>query len=217
MPAMTDDEEEREERQPHVKANIDKLAQMIGANGAVHKAEERAEKARSDLGNLYQKAENDYHGNRKAVKLVRQLVKGTDEAAHDFMRTFLHLAHRFGLFPSEDLVDIANREQPTEAEINKEGQVTAADAGPKTPATNVHELPKRESAIDRHKKRLETGDKPPAPKGPEGDTDFVEAADAVVEDKEAEIARQRAEDAAKFDTPAEIEAREAEQQPDNAA
>lgn len=208
MASMTDEEEERESPQPHVKANIEKIAGLVGPNGQIAKAEERAQKARGELGNIYQKVENDYHGNRKAVKLIRTLVAGTEEAAHDFMRTFMHLAHRFALFPHEDLVDIASREQPSEAEINNEGKTTAAEKGPKKASATVHELPVRESAIERAQKQIATGGKPPAPAGPPGDTDLVEAADAVVDEKQAEIDRQKAEDAAKFDTPAEIEKRE---------
>jgi hypothetical protein len=116
MADLTDEEEERIEPQPHVKANIDKIAELIGKNGKVARAEEKGQKARSDLGNIYQQIEKDFHGNIGAAKLVRRLESGTVDAAYDFMRTFIPLAERFGLIPEDDLVDQAHHAGGTAGE-----------------------------------------------------------------------------------------------------
>lgn len=193
MAGMTNDEEERETPQPHIAADIDKIAPLVAQDGQIHKAEERAQKARSDLGNLYQKIENDFHGNRKAVKLVRSLMAGTTDAAYDFVRTFLRLAARFDLLPADDLVDLAEQaEAGTIAAGLDDSGISSADLAPKS--AKVLDHPARENAIDRAKKALEGGGKP-APDGPPGDTDLVEAGEEVA----AEIEAQRRKDSAAFD------------------
>lgn len=191
MAGLTNDEEERETPQPHIAADIDKIAPLVAQDGQIHKAEERAQKARSDLGNLYQKIENDFHGNRKAVKLVRGLLAGTTDAAYDFTRTFMRLAARFDLLPADDLVDLA--EQVDLPRDDEEKGQSAADVAPKS--AKVVDHPARENAIDRAKKALEGGSGKPAPDGPPGDTDLVEAGEAVA----ADIEEQRRKDSQAFD------------------
>lgn len=152
---LTDEEEERQEPQPHVAANIQAIAALIDKNGQVAKAEEAGEKARSRLGNLYQKIEKDYHGNIQAVKKVRALERGTIDAAYDFMRTFLPLARHFGLIPEEDLVDAAER---------------ASDQGEGEGVIDFGARRRRRgggSAMDAAREHLGTGEKPPAGETPE--------------------------------------------------
>lgn len=189
----TDAEEERDGgvSEPFIAANIEKIAPLVDNDGKIARAEEKAQKARSDLGNIYQQIENDFHGNRAAVKLARALIAGTTDKAHDFMRTFLPLARRFNLIPGEDLVDMMSAGEPP-AESDEPG-VSSADMAPKS--ATVHEFPARETAIDRAEAALKGGTGKPAPGGPPGDTDLVEAAEEVA----AEIEEQRRKDAADFD------------------
>jgi hypothetical protein len=189
---MTEEEEEREQPQPHIAPKIDKIADLVTKDGKIDKIEERLQKARSDLGNTYQHIENDLHGHRGAVKQVRKLLAGTTDAAYDFMRTFMRLARHFDLIPEDDLVDMMNSEPPTRRKEGEPG-VSTADAAPKS--AEVIDHPNRENAIDRAKKAMEGGSKPPAPDGPAGDTDLVEAGEAVA----AEIEEQRRKDAEAFD------------------
>jgi hypothetical protein len=198
MPNKTDNEEERDNEtpQPHIAANIEKIVPLVEKNGQIDKLEEKMAKARGDLGNVYQKIENDFHGNRKAVKLVRTLLGGTTDAAYDFMRTFMRLAHHFGLVPEDDLVDMAERIGQRGPEDDEDGpKVDPAFASAPKVEKPKNTAPSRPNALDRHQEALRTGGKPPAPKGPDGDTDLVEAGNSVAEDIEA----QRAEDAVLFD------------------
>ncbi len=193
MAQQTDLEEQRDQPQPFLPPKIDKIAALVANNGSIHVAEEKAQKAASDLGNLYKKIETDFHGNRKAVKLIRTLVGGTLDQAHDFMRSFLHLAAHFNLMPPADLVDIAEKVKDRDPE---DPGVSAADMAPKgkaRPALTVV----GDNAIDRAKKALQNGGKPdiPAPKGPPGDFDLADAGSDVADD----IARQREEDRVAFE------------------
>lgn len=140
----TDEEEERLEPQPHIKANIEGIVALVSKNGLIDKAEEKAAKARGELGRHYQKVENDYHGNRKAVKLIRTLEAGTIDAAYDFMRTFMPLAQHFGLIPEDDLVSMANK---------------GSEAGEGEGAIDFGALRRARgpSALDRAKEHLEGG------------------------------------------------------------
>lgn len=201
--ATTEAEDERDNQvsEPFIAANIDKIAPLVDNDGKIARAEEKAQKARSDLGNIYQQIENDFHGNRAAVKLARALIAGTTDKAHDFMRTFLPLARRFNLIPGEDLVDMMDRGAPP-AESSEAG-VSAADMAPQS--ATVHEFPPRENAIDRAKAAMNGSSGPPAPSGP----DLDEVADATVAEIEArsapkkataeEIEEQRLKDAAEFE------------------
>lgn len=191
MGGLTNEEEEREQPQPHIAPKIDDIAKLVGRDGQLDKLEEKMATARGAIAQKYQHIENDLHGNRKAVKIVRNLLGMTTDAAYDFMRTFLRLAGRFDLLPSDDLVDLA--EQVDKPKVEAEPGVSAADLAPKS--GEVHQFPSRENAIDRHTKALAGGDKPPAPKGPPGDTDLVEAGDAVAQ----EIEEQRRKDAEAFE------------------
>lgn len=190
MPGMTNEEEERETPQPFIRADMAAISKLIGKDGRIDKLKEKMDKARGELGTEYQKIENDFHGNRAAVKLVHKLTKGTINAAYDFMRTFLPLCAQFGLLPEDDLVDLAHNQK---SDSEEEPGISAAETAPRS--ADVHQFPAGENAIDRAKKAMAGGDKPPAPKGPEGDTDLVEAADATAE----EIQRQREEDGRAFD------------------
>lgn len=149
MADLTDEEEERLEPQPHVKANIDAIANLIGKDGRVAKAEEKGQKARGELGNIYQKIANDYHGNIGAAKLVRRLESGTVDAAYDFMRTFIPLAQRFGLIPEDDLVDQAHL---------KGG--TAGEEGSGVLHFPSRRKPPGESALDNAREHLSGGTRP---------------------------------------------------------
>lgn len=196
MPGLTDEEEERIEPTPHVAANIDKLVPLVAKDGKIDKAEERMTKARNELGNIYQGIEKDLHGNRKAVKLVRTLLAGTTDAAYDFMRTFLPLAHRFKLVPEDDLVDLAAKVEASDGGDTDEAEgdgVSVADLAPKSHFKKAAEP--KDDAISRHVEALKTGGKPPAPKGPPGDLDLADAGSDVAD----EIAAQRAKDAESFD------------------
>lgn len=138
--------------EPTVQPNIKAIADLIRQDGAVHKAEEKGQKARSDLGNIYQRVENDFHGNRKAVKLVRSLLTGTEDAASDFMRTFEPLAEHFNLFPEQrpDLVDAMEGGDDDDADVEK----TAP--------------PQMAGALDAARAHLSGGTKPEEP-APEAD------------------------------------------------
>lgn len=198
MVNKTDAEDERDEvSEPFVAASIDKIVPMVEQGGVLHRSEEKAQKARSELGNHYQKIEKDYHGHRGAVKLIRALVSGTTDAAHDFMRTFLPLARRFDLIPGEDLVDMMEQHAPPAEGEDPGTRVSDTAVGEKS---SVVPHPERENAIDRAKRRMKDGDKPPAPAGEEGSGDLARAGEEVAE----EIERQREEDARKFDVPADI-------------
>jgi hypothetical protein len=188
----TNEEEELETPQPHIAADIGKIAELIKKDGPMDKLLEKLATARGALAQKYQHIENDLHGNRKAVKLVITLLNGTTDAAYDFMRTFMRLAAVFDLLPADDLVDLAEKVDQAKPKDEDSG-VSTADMAPKS--AEVVDHPSRENAIDRHKKALAGGEKPPAPDGPEGDTDFIEAADAVA----AEIEQQRSEDAQAFE------------------
>jgi hypothetical protein len=202
MADLTDEEEERLEPQPHIAANVEAIANMVDKNGLIAKAEEKAAKARGDLGRHYQKVENDYHGNRKAVKLIRTLVGGTIDAAYDFMRTFMPLAEHFELVPGDDLVSPSMKK---------------ADAG-SGEAEGVFDLPSRRrsaSAIDRARDHLQGGTKPGedgeeaartqqarreergfaenAPAGPPGDEDLADPGAKVAEGMAAVAARAKGE------------------------
>lgn len=195
MPSRTEAEAERDEQtpEPFIAANIEKIAPYLeNQTGQIAKAEERAQKARSDLGNMYQKIETDFHGNRKAVKLIRTLISGTTDAAHDFMRTFLPLARRFMLIPGEDLIDMMEAGRPPVDD--GERAVSTADLAPRASA-EVVDHPEKENAIDRARKHLAGGTGKEAPKGPAGDTDLVQAGDDVA----AEIEEQRQKDGAAFE------------------
>jgi hypothetical protein len=195
MPSRTEAEERRDDEvsEPFIAANIDKIAPYLeNQTGQIAKAEEKAQKARSELGNIYQKIETDFHGHRGAVKLIRTLVSGTTDAAHDFMRTFLPLARRFNLIPGEDLVDMMESGKPPEDD--GERGVSSADMAPRRNAT-VHPHPAAENAIDRAKRAMKGGNKPPAPAGPPGDTDLVQAGEDVAK----EIEEQRRKDAEDFE------------------
>lgn len=193
MADLTDEEEERIEPTPHIAAKIDKIAPLVANDGAIAKSEEKAQKARSELGNLYQKIEKDFHGNPKAVKLVRTLLGGTTDAAYDFMRTFMRLADHFQLIPADDLVDLAEKASKASPPETGDKGVSGADLAPVE--DKVVPIKTKDNAIDRHLKALEGGDKPPAPKGPPGDNDLADAGSDVAD----EIAAQRAKDAQAFD------------------
>jgi len=178
---MTDEEEERVTPIPHTQAKVAKIAELIDHDGLVHKAEEKSEKARSDLGNLYQKMEKDFHGNRKAIKAIRTLIKGSTDAAYDYMRTFLPLAHQFGLVPNDDLSD-------------KAGGGTNPDGTTGTIDSNVAKFP---SKLDEVKDSTAAHAKPkfgdPMPK-------FVGSKGEIDEQKKAwKIQQQRLADEAEFD------------------
>lgn len=201
MASLTDEEEERVEPTPHITPSIEKIAKLVGKDGSIDKAVEKMDKARGDLGNIYQAIEKDFHGNRKAVKLIHTLRRGTTDAAYDFMRTFMHLADHFGLIPSDDLVDLANKNLSLAGSGGGSAQggddesgISSADVAPKSTGGNPV-LAVVESSIDRHLKALKTGTKPPAPKGPPGDNDLADAGSEVAD----EIAAQRAKDATAFD------------------
>lgn len=182
----TDAEEERIEPQPHVAANIDAIAGMVEKNSLIDKAEERAAKARGELGRHYQKIENDYHGNRKAVKLIRTLIGGTIDAAYDFMRTFMPLAERFDLIPSDDLADMMEKSKGANGPGEGEGTI---DFGARRRRGGGAAAGK--SALDRAKEHLEGGERmdeaaaaaaerqrthgfdPDAPPGEPGDADLA--------------------------------------------
>jgi hypothetical protein len=149
MADLTEEEEERLEPQPHVKANIDAIAELIGKNGKVARAEEKGQKARGELGNIYQKIEKDFHGNIGAAKLVRRLESGTVDAAYDFMRTFIPLAQRFGLIPEDDLVDQAHLQGGTEGQEGS-GVITFPS----------RRKPPGESALDNARQHLSGGTRP---------------------------------------------------------
>lgn len=171
MADLTEEEEERLEPQPHVKANIDAIAELIGKNGKVARAEEKGQKARGELGNIYQKIEKDFHGNIGAAKLVRRLESGTVDAAYDFMRTFIPLAKRFGLIPEDDLVDQAHKAGGTDGE---EGS-GVIDFGAMRERRSSGQ-----SALDNAREHLSGGKKPePAepPAGEPGDEDLARGPD----------------------------------------
>lgn len=198
MPSLTNDEEERETPQPHLPAKIDEIAKLIEKDGPLDKLHEKMATARGTLAQKYQHIEADLHGNRKAVKLVHTLLQGTTDAAYDFMRTFMRLAHRFDLVPEDDLVDMAEKVHERESSPpakDEDPGVKVSDAAPKKPSATVHELPQRENAIDRASKAMKGGDRPPAPKGPEGSTDLGQAGEDVAK----EIEEQRRRDAEAFE------------------
>lgn len=193
MADMTDEEEERIEPQPHVKANIEKIAELIGKNGQVAQAEEKGQKARGALGNLYQKIEKDYHGNIGAAKLVRRLESGTVDAAYDFMRTFIPLAQRFGLIPEDDLVDQAHLKGGTDGQDGsgvisfpsrrKPPGESALDNARAHLAGGTRPEPEVESAAARRKR--ERGFDENAPPGEPGDADLARGPGEAPPDAEA--------------------------------
>lgn len=191
MPGLTDEEEERETPQPHVAPKIDKIAPLIAKDGKIDKEEEKLQKSRSALGNVYKQIEADFHGNRAAVKQVRKLLTGTTDAAYDFMRTFMRLADHFGLIPEDDLVDMMEN-RPKE-EPDEDPGVRVSDQAPKKKNEPVQASD--DNPIDRHKERLKNGGKPPAPTGPKDNADLADAGTAVA----AEIEAQRSRDAAAFE------------------
>lgn len=205
MANKTEDEEKRDgdQREPFLAAKIDKIVPLIEHDGKVHKLEEFISTKAGDLSAVYQQIQKDFHGNLKAVKLCRQLSTMTTDKAFDFMRTFMPLAKALGLIPSEDLVDLMGgvEEPDFSTRGDKERGQSVADVAPKADK-RVVPITTGKNAIDRAKEALASGNKPPAPKGPPGDTDFVEHADAVVADrlKEQEaIDAQRKTDGAEFD------------------
>lgn len=99
--------------EPTVKPNIEKVAELIALNGPIQKAEEKGQKSRSDLGNLYKRVEDDFHAHRGATKAVRKLLTMSATQRADYMRTFEPLAEHFKLFPSQvegDMIDQVERE-----------------------------------------------------------------------------------------------------------
>lgn len=114
--------------EPKVQPNIEAIAKLIAPNGPVHRAEEASQAGRADLGNYYKRIQDDHHGHRGAVKMIRKLIGQTGEARSDFMRTFEPLAEHFNLFPSQhegDLVDSAERQSggaPASSSLDKARQ-----------------------------------------------------------------------------------------------
>lgn len=185
MADLTEEEEERVEPQPHVKANIEAIAALIAPNSRIAKAEERAQKARGELGNVYQKIQQDYHGNIQAAKLVRRLQAGTTDAAYDFMRTFMPLAGHFGLIPEEDLVDKAEKaEAGTKA---RAGDNVVRGPGWKTNLDNArsHLSGGTKPETPAEKRQREYGFDPNPPAGDPGDEDLVRAGEEAAKEKAA--------------------------------
>lgn len=103
MAEITEQEDERMTGQPHIRPKIDEIVKLLAQNGPLHKGEEAGQAANASLAKVYQKIEKDFHGNKAAVKCIRQLVKMSDDKAFDFMRTFEPLADYFHLYPNDDL------------------------------------------------------------------------------------------------------------------
>lgn len=188
----TDREEERDDKvsEPFLKAKVDKIAPLVEHDGQIHRLENKVQTAAGELSKVYEKIKKDFHGNPAAVKLVRRLASGPTDKAYDFMRTFLPLAKRFDLIPGEDLVDMmggAGGDAPAAPEADEDPTVSAADVAP---VSGEKALPGEtgDDPISRAKAHLQNGTKPPAPKGPDGDTDLVEAGEAVAEERAAENA-----------------------------
>lgn len=192
MADMTEEEEERIEPQPHVKANIDAIADLIGKNGKVARAEEKGQKARGELGNIYQKIEKDFHGNIGAAKLVRRLESGTVDAAYDFMRTFIPLAKRFGLIPEDDLVDQAHKAAGTDGDegsgvlhfpSRRPGGLSALDNAREHLSGGTKADPPESAAAARKRERGFDENPPP---GEPGDEDLARGPDQAPADVAAE-------------------------------
>lgn len=99
--------EEKLTGQPHVTPLVEKIAALIQQNGPIHQQEAKGQQANAELAKHYSKAEKDFHGNKQAVKLVRNLLKKPIDQQYDFMRTFELLADHFNLWPEHDLADAA--------------------------------------------------------------------------------------------------------------
>lgn len=208
---MADETEAEEKRdadtmkgQPFLTAKIDKIKPLIEDNGEVHKLEEKIQTAAGSLSKVYERIVKDYHGNAKAVKLCRSLAVMSTDKAYDFMRTFVPLAKSMGLYPEDDLVDMAGGDDKPPAGGKKKvlddgvKPVSTADQAPKS--DRVIPITTGKTAIDRARENLAGGKKPDAPKGPPGDTDLaLDGVEGFDENVEARIAEQRAIDGADFD------------------
>jgi hypothetical protein len=173
MVGQTDAESLRDDEspEPFIPPKIDKLIPIVAPNGKLHKLEEKAATIRGDMGAAYKGLQDDFHGNRKAVKLIRGLIGMSQDKAMDFMRTFLPLASHFHLMPEEDLVSAAERATAhgqRVAAAKEEPEQKLGDTAPVSREAGADPLPERTNAIDRAREHLQGGTKP-APASSETD------------------------------------------------
>lgn len=92
-------------KEPTTEPDIDSISRLM--DDELEAGEKRQQGGISAIATVMSKIAKDFHGHKGAVRTVRTLEKKDDDELADFMRTFVPLALRRGLFESQpDLVDM---------------------------------------------------------------------------------------------------------------